>query len=299
MELSDLRIYCDLVETGSFSRAAERNFISQSAVSQRLRVMENEFSSTFLERKKGKGRAITTEAGKILYEMGKRIAQDAMDLETALRGFTEEVAGPVRVATVYSVGLHALPSKLKPFLTAHPNVNIHLEYSSTDRIYEDVLSGSVDLGVVAVPTLRAGIEITPFSLEPMTLICAPEHPFASLTCIPLEQLDGCPFLTFDLNIPTRRLIDEKLKRTGTRPRIVMTFDNIEMIKNLVEIGSGVALVPAETALREVKDGSLVSVPLSEKDAFTRPVGLLTRHSKVKRMAVRALVEALTSENIID
>lgn len=292
MELSDLRLFCDVVETGSFSRAAERNFISQSAVSQRLRTLEAAYNQSFLERSKGKGRVTPTEAGRILYEGAKPLVQEATELDLRLRGLRDEVAGTVRVATVYSVGLHALPGRLKPFLAAHPKVNVHLEYSQTARVYQDVLSGTVDVGIVAVPTARTGIEILPFSEEAMALICAPEHPFARCKSVSLRQLEGQPFIAFEGDIPTRRLIDTHLRAAEIKVRVVAEYDNIETLKNLVEIGSGVSLVPEATVRREAQDGILASIPLTETDAFRRPAGMLLRLTGTRRAVVRAFVEAM-------
>jgi DNA-binding transcriptional LysR family regulator len=292
MELSDLRLFCNLIETGSFSRAAERTFVSQSAVSQRLRSMEREFGQILLDRGKGKGPVTPTEAGKILYEGAKPLLSQADELEVSLRGLSEEIAGPVRVATVYSVGLHALPPRLKPFLAAHPRVNVHLEYSQTAKVYQDVLSGTVDVGIVAVPAPRSGIEIVPFSNETMALICACAHPFAQQSEIALRELEGQPFIAFDDDIPTRGLIDAKLRAAGVKVRIVMAYDNIETLKNLVEIGSGISLVPEDTVRREAQEGQLAAVPLAPQDVFQRPAGLLVKSSKARRMAVRAFVEAM-------
>ncbi|MDQ2798751.1 MAG: LysR family transcriptional regulator, partial [Armatimonadota bacterium] len=187
-------MFCDLIETGSFSRAAEKNFVSQSAVSQRLRAVEREYGKTLVERGQGRGRAAPTPAGRLLYEGGKRLLQDAATLETQLREESDEAAGTVRVATVYSVGLHALPPRLKPFLAAHPRINIHLEYQQTAQIYRDVANGAVDVGIVACPTPRSGIDVLPFADEPMALVCAPEHPLAQLEEVSLRQLDGAAFI---------------------------------------------------------------------------------------------------------
>ncbi|HZT42705.1 MAG TPA: LysR family transcriptional regulator [Chthonomonadaceae bacterium] len=292
MELRTLRLFCDLVETQSFSRAAERSYLSQSAVSQKLRALEQEYGHVLIERGKGKGRLQLTEAGQILYEGAKPILSEMQELDARLRGLSDEAAGTVNVATVYSVGLHSLPGRLKPFLAAHPKISVHLEYSRTGKVYQDVLSGAVDVGIVACPTPRSGIEIAPFGEEAMVFICAPEHPLARKQKIPLRQLEGQPFIAFADDIPTRKLIDAHLSAASVNVRIVAAFDNIETIKNLVEIGSGVALVPENTVRQEAREGTLAVVPLSAKDAFLRPAGLLVKKSRSRRAAVRAFLEAI-------
>ena len=292
ISLEGLQIFADLIDTGSFSRAAEKNFVSQSAVSQRLRALERDYGQRLVERGQGRGRVSPTAAGETLYQGSRALLQGAQALDTEMRQMSDEVAGTVRVATVYSVGLHALPPRLKPFLAAHPRVNVHLEYEQTDKVYDDVASGVLDVGIVACPTAKRGLEVIPFAEEEIVVICAPEHPLAGLSQVTLRQLDGLPFIGFADDIPTRRLVDERLRAAGVRVRMVTTFDNIETIKNLVEIGSGVSLLPADTARQEERAGTLAVLPLAPSDAFTRPTGLLLKKSQARRAAVRAFVDAL-------
>ena len=297
MDLNALRLYCDLIETKSFSRAAERSFVTQSAVSQRIHTLEKDYEQPLLERGRGRRKIVPTEAGQIFYEGAKHLLSEASDLDARLRGLSDDIAGTVRVATVYSVGLHALPPRLKPFLALHPKVNVHLEYSQTAKIYQDVLSGAVDIGIVACPAPKAGVDILPFDVETMALICAPENRFACRESVSLRELHDQPFIAFADDIPTRRLIDAQMKAAGAQARIVMSFENIETIKNLVEIGSGVALVPEETTRKEAREGTLAVVPLTEKDAFMRPSGLLVKKSGSRRAAVAAFLEAMTDERL--
>lgn len=292
INLDSLHLFCDLVETGSFSRAAEKNFISQSAVSQRMRVLERDYERTLLERGQGRGRVSPTEAGRTLYEGAKCLLRDAAALDAALRGMGDELAGIVKVATVYSVGLHALPPRLKPFLAAYPRVNVQLEYQQTGQVYRDVMGGAVDVGIVACPTARRGIELVPFDEEEMTLICAPEHELARRDAVALSDLDGRDFIAFADDIPTRKLVDDALRARRARPRVTMAFDNIETLKNLVEIGAGVSIVPADSVRQEQQAGTLAAVPFVNADAFCRPTGLLLKTRASRRAAVQAFVDAM-------
>ncbi len=297
LNLDTLQLFCDLVDTGSFSRAADKNFVSQPAVSQRLRALERDYGQTLLHRGQGRGLVRPTEAGQRLYDGARPLLREAAALEARLRGLSDDVAGTVRVATVYSVGLHALPPRLKPFLAAHPRVNVHLEYQRTDGVYRDVMAGEADVGIVACPSPRRGVEIVPFADEDMALICAPESVFAQEDALPLARLDGAAFIAFDTAIPTRRLVDEHLRAAGARVRIASSYDNIETIKNLVEIGSGVSIVPLGTVGQEVRAGTLCAVPFVPADAFRRPTGLLLKRSGARRAAVRAFVEAMRAAEV--
>lgn len=292
INLDTLRLFVDLVDTGSFSRAAEKNFVSQSAVSQRLRVIEQDYGQVLLDRGQGRGQVTATPAGQALYDGARPLLRAAQELESQLRELSDDASGTVRVATVYSVGLHALPPRLKPFLAAHPRINVHLEYEQTQKVADDVAAGLVDVGIVACPSARRGLEVIPFAEEDMVVVCAPEHPLAREAQTTLARLDGEAFVGFADDIPTRRLVDEKLRAAGVRVKIVTTFDNIETIKNLVEIGTGLSLLPADTVRQEVRAGTLVAIPLAEMDTFTRPTGLLLKTTRARRGAVRAFVEAM-------
>ena len=292
LNLDTLQVFADLVESGSFSRSAEKNFISQSAVSQRLRALERDYGQTLIDRGQGRGRVTMTPAGEALYRGARELLHSAAALDDRMRQLSDEVAGTLRVATVYSVGLHALPPRLKPFLAAYPLVNVHLEYEQTDKVYDDVVSGRLDVGIVACPVPKRELEVIPFAEEEMVFLCAPENPLAQESEIRLKQLDGLAFIGFADYIPTRRLVDEHLRAAGARVKIVTTFDNIETIKNLVEIGSGVSLLPADTVRQEARIGTLAVIPLAFEDAFTRPTGLLLKKTKARRAAVRAFVEAM-------
>jgi len=294
MELHVLKVFCDLVESGSFTQAAENNYVSQSAVSQQIRSLEREYGQIFLERGRGKGKVILTEAGSILYNGSRPVLAEIEELESRLRGLSEEIAGTVRVATVYSVGLHALPGRLKPFLAMHPSVNVHLEYSQTEKVYLDVINSAVDVGIVACPSDRAGIDVVPFGVDEMVLVCASENPYALRETIALSELADAPFVAFSNDIPTRRLIDSRLASAGVHVRIVMSFDNIETIKNVVEIGSGVTILPESSVRQEAREGNLKVIRLSESDQFTRDVGLLLKSNRTRRASVRAFVEAVSS-----
>lgn len=292
-DLETLQIFCDLVESQSFSRTAERRFLSQSAISQRLRALERACGQTLLDRGQGRGQVAPTDAGQALYLGAKPLLRDAEALEAQVQGMSDEIAGTVRVATVYSVGLHALPPRLKPFLTASPQVNVHLEYRQTGEVYQDVIAGTVDVGIVACPAPRRGVEILPFADEEMALICAPEHPLAAQKQVSLRELDGLAFIAFDDDIPTRRLVDDHLRAAGARVRVVTTFDNIETVKNLVEIGSGISILPMDTVQGEIQAHTLTAVPLIPADAFRRPTGMLLHASRARRAAVRAFVAAMS------
>src|SRR5919202_6377543 len=204
LQIETLKIFCDLVETKSFSQAAERNFVTQSAVSQQVRGLEGKFKRRLLERVRGRRELHLTQEGEAFYEASREVLQAYGRLVESMRQLSGTVAGTVRVATVYSVGLHELPPVVREFMALYPRAKIDLEYSRTTRVVRDVLSGAVDLGVVAYPERRRGLEIVPLGGDRLVFICPPGHPPAKRKKMRAADLQGQKFVHFERDIPTRR-----------------------------------------------------------------------------------------------
>jgi DNA-binding transcriptional LysR family regulator len=290
MQLEALKTFCDLVETGSFTRAGELNFVSQSAVSQQLRGLERRFDRRLLERY-GKAGVEPTDAGRMLYKESKAILARFRSLEERLREPGGPMTGTVHVATVYSLGLHALPPYVKQFLREHPQVAIQVEYSRTDRVYRACASGAIDLGIVAFPERRPRLDVISLRNEELVLVTSPEHRLARRRSVPVSALDGEAFVAFDRAVPTRRAVDRILRDHGAGVHIATEFDNIETIKRSVEAGLGVSIVPEDTVKNEVRSGTLSVLGFAE-GPFTRPVGIIHRKGREISAPARAFVDLL-------
>src|SRR6202012_1613737 len=208
MQIESLKVFCDLAETESFTKAAQINNVTQSAVSQQISSLERQFKSLLIERSKKKFRL--TREGQVLYEYSKQVIQTYDSLENRLQEIKDIISGTIRVATIYSIGLHDLPPYLKKFLKAFPTVNVHVEYRRANQVYEDVLSNVVDLGLVAYPTKDPKLELIPLRKEPLVLICHPQHPFTRQKSIKLKSLAGQKVIGFEPDIPTRKARDKSV-----------------------------------------------------------------------------------------
>jgi molybdate transport repressor ModE-like protein len=293
MHVETLKVFCDLAETGSFSQAASKNCISQSAVSQQVRSLEGHYGRELVERSKGHVRL--TQAGEVLYQVGKEIVQKCREIEGHLQTLSRSMTGTVRVATVKSVGLYELSSPLKRYLRTFPDVTVHLEYTRENRIYEDVSRGDIDLGIVAYPSKRPQILGTPFREDRLVLVCAPQHPFAQFHRLPIKKLDGEQFVGFERDIPTRRALDRILRRHGIKVRYVMEVDNIETLKRVVELGSGVSAVPESCIAQEIKNKALKAIQFTD-EVVMRPLAIISKRGRHRSPAVQEFVEFLTEKN---
>src|SRR6202044_3811948 len=231
MQIESLKVFCDLVETESFTKAAQISGVTQSAVSQQISALERQFKSLLIERSKKKFRL--TREGQVLYEYSKQVIQTYDSLQNRLQEIKDIISGTIRVATIYSIGLHDLPPYMKKFLKAFPTVNVHVEYRRANQVYEDVLSNVVDLGLVAYPVRDSKLEIVPLRKEPLILIAHPQHPFAKQKSIKLKALSGQKVISFEPDIPTRKALDKILKEHDVVVNHVMEFDNVETVKRAV------------------------------------------------------------------
>lgn len=289
MQIESLKVFCDLAETESFTKAAQINHVTQSAVSQQISSLERQFKSLLIERSKKKFRL--TREGQVLYEHSKQIIQTYEALFSQLQEIKDIVSGTIRVATIYSIGLHDLPPYLKRFLKAYPTVNVHVEYRRSNQVYEDVLGNVVDLGLVAYPTRDSKLEIIPLRKDMMVLICHPQHPLAKTRSVKLKEISGQKFIGFEPDIPTRRAIDRILKENSVNVQHVMEFDNIETVKRAVEIDAGIAIVPHGTITQEVSKQTLVEVKIEDAEFF-RPLAAIHKKNKVLSPAMKQFVNVL-------
>jgi len=291
MHIETLKVFCDLVDLESFSLAAERNFITQSAVSQQIRALETKFKRRLLERVRGRREVKLTAAGEVFYKESRKVLSAYEELNENLRGVVGKIGGSVKVSTVYSVGLHELPVKVREFMSKFPAAKIDLEYSRTTRVMRDVLSGAVELGVLAFPEPRRGLTIVPMPDNRLVLIAPPNHPFTKRKRIKVSDLDGQDFVLFERDVPTRKAMDKIFKENGVEVKKVAEFDNIETIKRAVEVGFGVAIVPEPAVAEARKAGTLIVIPLAEK-YWIRTAGLIHRSDRTLSLAARKFVELL-------
>jgi DNA-binding transcriptional LysR family regulator len=292
MQIESLKVFCDLTETESFTKAAQINEVTQSAVSQQISSLERLFKSLLIERSKKKFRL--TREGQVLYDYSKQVIATYDALHSKLQEIKDIISGTIRVATIYSIGLHDLPPYLKKFLKSYPTVNVHVEYRRANQVYEDVLGNVVDLGLVAYPTRDSKLEICPLRKDTLVLICHPHHPLAKSKSLRLKALNGLKFISFEPDIPTRKALDKILKEYSVRVQNVMEFDNIETVKRAVEIDAGVAIVPAGTVLQEVAKQTLAQVTFEDGE-FYRPLAAIYKKNKVLSPAMKQFLAVVKEE----
>ena len=289
MHIQNFKTFCDLVESKSFSKAAKLNEVTQSAVSQQLKAMESHYQMLIIDRNQKKFRL--TPQGTALYSTFKQILNLYDQLNCEIQEMRNVVSGTVQISTVNSIGLHVLPRYLKSFLKEFPSVNARVEYRRANLVYDDVLHGNADIGLIAFPVPQKDLEIIPFTNDELIVAMSPEHPLSQKRMVAIKDLQGLEFIAFEKDIPTRKATDKILAKSGIEVSVVMEFDNVETVKRAIEINAGLAILPASTIVNEVERKQLVSFKL-EGGIHNRPLAIIHKQTRMLTPALRSFIELL-------
>ncbi len=295
MQISSFKIFCDLVETGSFSQAAEMNRITQSAVSQQVRAMEERFGATLIQR--GARTFSLTPEGRVFLRASQEMLSLYEDLGHRIQEMQNIVEGSLRISTVHSIGLHELPPHLAKYRRLYPTVDVSVEYRRASQVYADVLGGEADVGFVAFPSRRKGIVAETLWQDRLVLICPPDHPLAERTSVRFRDLKNERFVSFEPDQPTARAIDARLKRAKITLRHAHEFDNIETVKRAVEIDQCISIVPHTTVVEEEKSKRLRVLEIAEADMW-RPLGVIARGKRSASPAQSRFIELLRASELV-
>jgi LysR family transcriptional regulator, transcriptional activator of the cysJI operon len=288
----DCKLFRDIVQSRSVSRGASLNGISQSAASQHIQEIERRLELTLLDRSV---RPLeVTPAGKLYYDLCRDVLRREDEFHAASDLLKKQVDGQIRVASIYSIGLSEMTHLRTKFEERFPEAELTVEFARPDRIYEAVLADDADLGLVSYPESSRDLTVIPWREEVMSLAASPRHPLAAKSIIQLKDLDGQNYIGFDEELPIRRHIDRFLREADIEVNVVMKFDNLQMIKEAVALGSGVSILPDRAMQAEIEQGRLVSIPLSAP-GLTRPVGVVHRRRKKLNRAAQSFLELLDAQ----
>jgi DNA-binding transcriptional LysR family regulator len=286
----NLKLFRDIAQTHSFSRGAAMNGISQSAASQHVQELERALGVELLDRSTRP--LVVTPAGRLYGEFCRDILRRKEDFESALQRMRQEVEGTLRVAAIYSVGLSEMVDLEQEFARRQPEAKLEVQYLRPERIYEAVLAGEVDLGLVSYPESRRDITAIPWRREEMVLAVSPEHVMAARAdAVAPSELNGTDFITYDDDLPIRRHMDRFLKEHGIEVNMTQHFDNIPMIKEAVTHRVGISIMPARIMKDDVEQGRLAAVRIADATLF-RPLGIIHRKKKRFHRVAQAFLDLL-------
>ena len=291
MDLAYLKVFRDLGQLASFSKAAEKNHLSQSAVSQIVDLLEKRLGVDLVDRSERPLKL--TAPGRTFAEGCQSLLDQYGELKAAVRNEHDQLEATVRVAAIYSVGLGDMGEYIERFSAQHPLAKVEIAYLHPNRVYERLQNGSADVGLVSFPRKSRKFEIIPWREEEMVLVCSPNHPLAAMRSVRPIDLADQAYVGFDQHLVIRKKVDRFLREHGVSVDVSIEFDNIETIKKAIEVGAGVALLPEPTVRREVEGGSLIAVHLTGT-RLVRPLGIVHRRGRRLGSMARRFIALLTN-----
>jgi DNA-binding transcriptional LysR family regulator len=295
MQFEALKVFCDVARFRSFSQAAAANDVTQPAASQIVHQLEKRLGVKLIDRSTRPPQL--TPEGERYYEGVRDLVARYLEIESAVRHSSPDLPTTVKVVAIYSVGLRDMNQYIERFGQAngqsngHGHERVQIEYLHPDRVYEKVLDGTADLGLVSFPKKTRGLVSIPWREEEMVLTCSPSHPLARQRTVKLSRLARVSsFVGFDRGLTIRRQIDRFLKEHGVGLDVAFEFDNIENIKHAVEV-SGVTLLPFPTVQREISEGRLAAVHIADA-RMVRPLAIIHRRSGHLAPPVRRFLDLL-------
>jgi len=289
MNLDSLRVFCEVARQRSFSKAAEKLDVTQSAVSQTVQQVERELSAQLVDRRRRP--LCLTPAGERFYGTSRDILEQFDRAVVEIRELENDVVGPITVASIYSVGLYHADD-VGRFMAEYPRATARLQYLRPNLVVDAVLSGEATLGLMSYPKPSKDLAVVPWREEEMVFVCPIRHPLAGQSAVRLEEAAEHPIVGFDPDLEIRRRTDAAFRKRKLEPRVVLEFDNIETVKQAVQVGSGISFLPEETVRQAASVGSLAVSKLDPPD-LRRPVGIIYRRGKPLSTAAIKFVETLT------
>ena len=249
MDNQNLKAFITVAEIGSFSEAADRLYLTQSAISKRIALLEQQIGKRLFDRI---ARQVSlTEAGNELLPRARRILQEYENALQAINDLSGEASGTLRLAISHHLGLHRLPPILKQFAQQYPNVTLDIEFMDSEKAYEKILHGESEVAVITL-ALESHHNINSKKIwnDPLRFICAQDHPLAALKQPALQDLAEYPIILPGLNTYTGRIIQNLFQKEGIPLTAPMSTNYLETISTMVEIGLGWSVLP-ETLVRDL------------------------------------------------
>lgn len=289
VDFVDIKLFRDVARTGSLTQAARLNGMSQSAASQRVAELETAFEVQLLDRTRRPLKL--TEAGQVFARFCRDALQRKEEFEDEIDRLLGRLQGTVRVACIYSVGLSQMAQIEGEYRRKYPEVDLAVEYLRPEKVYEQIVNDRADFGLISYPESSREVAVIPWREEEMVVAAAPSHPLASRSVAAIADLAGQEFIGFDDDLPIARELKRFFREHGISVSVVMHFDNVLAIKEAVELGSAISILPEPTLREEIQQGRLVAIPL-EPPGLRRPLGVIHRRKQQFTRPMRAFLELI-------
>jgi len=273
MLLTHLESFIEVARTGNVSRAAQTLFLTQPAVTARLKSLESDLGIELFVRS-ARGMKLT-DAGRAFLPYAQRTLGLVTEGRQVIADLREGATGDLIIGAAPAVSTYLLPTILKTFRSAYPNVRLGVKTGHTEEVLEMVLRQEVNVGL-GRPVRHPEVELIPVFDDELLLVVSRRHPFAARTRVRMDELATERLILFDRASSYHELTSTLFREAGVVPASVMELDNVEAAKKMVQQGLGVALLPRMALGAELRSRSLRPVRLIGAQPVRRPIVALRR-----------------------
>ena len=295
MDLHQIEIFCALIKFRSFSKAAEALYLTQPTVSGHIKNLEADLGVKLLDRL-GK-RVVPTEAGEVLSRHGQKLLELRDEIRQEIEGIAGNVSGLLKIGGSTIPGAYILPAFIGAFKKKYPAPSIHLYINDTAKTTESVLNGELQIGVVGARTADPHLEIHPFLKDELVVAVPPRHPWARKKNISVNALAGEPFILREKGSGTRRIMEERLGKTGFSPadlNPVAIMGSSDAVRQAVKAGLGVSILSIRALRDDIQANRLVAVRVKGVP-FERSFSVILLKGKSRSPLCKAFLDFLLSQ----
>lgn len=286
MDFDQLETFLEVARHSSFSRAAERRFRTQPAISSQIRALEEEVGAKLFDRSGGK--VALTGAGKVFQEYAEQTLQARKTMLVTVAEMERVPRGEIVVGANEATCLHILPEVFAEFKKQYPEVGVQISRLERAKILESIIDNSVDFGIVSTPVEDKRLTVVNIHRDELVIIVPPGHPLSRR-----KQASVAEVAEFPLLLPkvgrTRDALESLFDDRRLKPKIAMELDSSELLKRFVAANVGVGFIARSNVMEDVKAGVLAAVPMADA-AIRRDLALVFRKDKALSRAALAFIE---------
>ena len=294
MDFRQLEMFHAVAENSSFTLAGRQLFVAQSAISRKIRLLEEELGEKLFKRVNK--RIFLTPAGEVMLRYARRIFQDLRNAAVEVSDISQLKKGVIRIGSGMTACMYLLPPVIEKFKARYPNLEVQIVTGTSEKLIPQIRNGTLDVGILTLPVKSPDLDVIPFTTEELVVVASPKHrTLAKKRNVSAPDLKDYPMILFNPGTATRQLIDEYFARLGLEPRVIMISETVATIKPLVRINLGISLLPLPAVAIEAKRGELHYLRI-RGERLTRDIGLVAHKGDYKPKALVELMALFRAES---
>jgi DNA-binding transcriptional LysR family regulator len=287
MDLRQLEMFRAVAGNSSFTLAAGQLHVAQSAISRKIRLLEEELGEKLFRR--ANKRIFITPAGETMMRYANRIFQELHNATVEIADAAGKRSGILRIGGGMTACMYVLPPVIEEFQKHLPKIDVQVVTGTAETLISQIHNAQLDVGVLTLPIGSQDLEVIPFAKEEMVLVSSPRNRrLAKRRTVRASELAKFPMIVFSRGTSTRLLLDQYFERLGISPKIAMESENVATIKPLVRINLGVSLLPLRSVIAEARRGELHYIRIRD-EKIVREIGLVCHKVNYKPKALDELI----------